>query len=99
MAAANADDSKLTYITRCRIPNPASNHPNTKATSGAMRRAARGLSAVRAIRRSESISSEERKQWLAKKPVKTWSVDLPPTKDFKERGEEITPPKELKPGS
>lgn len=50
-------------------------------------------------RRSESISSEERKQWLEKIPVKEWSVDLPPTKDFKERVEKITPPKDLKPGS
>jgi uncharacterized protein YfaS (alpha-2-macroglobulin family) len=50
-------------------------------------------------RRSEYISSEERMQWLAKKPVKEWSVDLPPTKDYKERVEKITPPKDLKPGS
>jgi uncharacterized protein YfaS (alpha-2-macroglobulin family) len=50
-------------------------------------------------RHSEYIPSNERKQWLAKKPVKEWSVDLPPTKDFKERVEKITPPKDLKPGS
>ena len=50
-------------------------------------------------RRSEYISSEERMQWLAKKPAKEWSVDLPPTKDFKERVQKITPPKDLKPGS
>jgi hypothetical protein len=50
-------------------------------------------------RRSEYISSEERMQWLAKKPAKEWSVDLPPTKDYKERVEKITPPKDLKPGS
>ena len=50
-------------------------------------------------RHSEYIPSNERKQWLAKKPVKEWSVDLPPTKDFKERVEKIIPPKDLKPGS
>ncbi|MEC8777669.1 MAG: hypothetical protein VXX28_01455, partial [Verrucomicrobiota bacterium] len=50
-------------------------------------------------RHSEYIPSNERKQWLAKKPVKEWSVDLPPTKDFKERVEKVTPPKDLKPGS
>jgi hypothetical protein len=50
-------------------------------------------------RHSEYILSNERKQWLAKKPVMEWSVDLPPTKDFQERVEKITPPKDLKPGS
>ena len=50
-------------------------------------------------RRSEYIPSNERKQWLVKKPVKEWYIDLPPTKDFKERVEKITPPKDLQPGS
>ena len=50
-------------------------------------------------RHSENIPSNERKLWLAKKPVKEWSVDLPSTKDFKERVEKITPPKDLKPGT
>ena len=49
----------------------------------------------RVHRHSENVPSNERKRWLAKKPVKEWSVDLPSTKDFKERVEKITPPKDL----
>jgi uncharacterized protein YfaS (alpha-2-macroglobulin family) len=53
---------------------------------------------TRNIWQPEAIDDNDRKDLLAKKADREWSVDLPETKDFKERLEEIAPPKDLKPG-
>jgi uncharacterized protein YfaS (alpha-2-macroglobulin family) len=48
--------------------------------------------------RPEQLDQNERKALLAKKAVREWSADLPATRDYQERTQEITPPKDLKPG-
>lgn len=49
-------------------------------------------------RRPESLSPAERKALLGQSPVLEWSIDLPPTVDYKQRTEEIPAPEKLKPG-
>ncbi len=44
------------------------------------------------------LDDNERAALLATKPAHTWSAQLPPTPDFRERVEEIAAPKDLKPG-
>jgi len=48
--------------------------------------------------RPEQLNTQERKQLLAKQPAKAWSVDLPPTEDYKEKDQKVAPPKDLDPG-
>jgi hypothetical protein len=48
--------------------------------------------------RPEQLDENERQALLAKTPVRQWSVDLPPTTDYQERTEDVTPPADLKPG-
>ena len=48
--------------------------------------------------RPEWLDDEDRKALLAKKPEHAWAVQLPATKDYQERTEEIPVPKDLKPG-
>ena len=50
-------------------------------------------------RHPEYIDHRKKAEWLRRKPVKEWSVDLPPTDDFKQRVEKIPAPKGLEPGS
>ena len=53
----------------------------------------------RGNRRPESLDANDRRVMLAKRPVLAWSVDLPATKDYQERVEQIPAPEDLKPGS
>jgi uncharacterized protein YfaS (alpha-2-macroglobulin family) len=48
--------------------------------------------------RPEQLDENERQALLAKTPVRQWSLDLPPTTDYQERTEDVTPPADLKPG-
>ncbi len=48
--------------------------------------------------RPEYLDQKERQVLLAKKPALEWSADLPATKDYHERVEELPAPKNLKPG-
>ena len=48
--------------------------------------------------RPEHLNDRDRKELLAKAPVRAWSADLPPTADFKERVQELPAPDDLKPG-
>ena len=50
-------------------------------------------------RHPEYVDHRTKAEWLRRKPVKEWSVDLPPTEDFKQRVEKIPAPKGLEPGS
>jgi len=50
-------------------------------------------------RHPEYVDHRRKGEWLDKQPLKEWSVDLPPTDDFKERVEKIDAPKDLEPGS
>jgi len=48
--------------------------------------------------RPEYLSEAERRELLARAPALVWSTNLPPTPDFKDRGEELPAPATLKPG-
>lgn len=48
--------------------------------------------------RPEWLSDADRKELLTKQADKEWSADLPATEDYKERTEDLTAPKDLKPG-
>jgi uncharacterized protein YfaS (alpha-2-macroglobulin family) len=48
--------------------------------------------------RPEHMDMPGRKQMLAQKPLREWSVDLPTTEDYHQRTEEIQPPQDLTPG-
>jgi hypothetical protein len=48
--------------------------------------------------RPEHVDQEARLRLLAQKPLKQWSVDLPPTEDYQERSFQIEPPEDLPPG-
>lgn len=48
--------------------------------------------------RPERVRDQEHGQLLDQKPVREWTVDLPPTHDYRERVEETPAPKGLKPG-
>ncbi|MBN1419220.1 MAG: carboxypeptidase regulatory-like domain-containing protein, partial [Planctomycetes bacterium] len=48
--------------------------------------------------RPEWIVGDERKALLAREPTLAWSIDLPPTSDYKERIEEIPAPEDIAPG-
>ncbi len=47
----------------------------------------------------ENIGQDAREKLLLEKPTRTWSANLPPTTDFRERVEKIAIPQDLKPGS
>ncbi|MGB7347727.1 MAG: alpha-2-macroglobulin family protein [Pirellulaceae bacterium] len=46
----------------------------------------------------DQMSTAERQAMLAAKPVKSWSVDLPATDDFKQRSESVSSPDDIPPG-
>lgn len=48
--------------------------------------------------RPEYLSDSERRELLSKAPALSWSTNLLPTPDFKERAEELPAPATLKPG-
>ncbi|NQU25543.1 MAG: carboxypeptidase regulatory-like domain-containing protein, partial [Candidatus Nealsonbacteria bacterium] len=48
--------------------------------------------------RPERFDDRERQELLAKKPALAWSANLPATKDYHQRVEELPAPKDLKPG-
>jgi hypothetical protein len=48
--------------------------------------------------RPEYLSQAERRELLARAPALVWSANLPPTPDFKGRGEELPAPATLQPG-
>ena len=48
--------------------------------------------------RPENLSDQERREILARKPVLEWSIDLPPTTDYKEKSFEVPAPGSLTPG-
>jgi uncharacterized protein YfaS (alpha-2-macroglobulin family) len=56
--------------------------------------------ATRQKRRPEGLDDADRKRLLNQKPAKSWSVDLPATRDYQQRSEEIDAPQDLnlKPG-
>lgn len=45
-----------------------------------------------------NLDANQRKELFVMSPAKTWSADLPPTKDLKQRTEQVPVPKDLKPG-
>ncbi len=47
----------------------------------------------------EQLNDEQRKALLAKDAIKSWSVDLPKTEDYRERVEKIPSPGDVPPGS
>src|SRR5262245_23680832 len=47
----------------------------------------------------ENLDQNQRQALLTAKPVLAWSADLPATKDYQQRVEELPAPKDLKPGS
>ena len=47
----------------------------------------------------EQLNDNQRQALLARRPVKTWSADLPATEDFQERVEALPAPADLEPGS
>ncbi len=49
-------------------------------------------------RRPEWLDENDRKELLAKDPIKTWSADLPATADYQQRTEELKAVEGLKPG-
>jgi uncharacterized protein YfaS (alpha-2-macroglobulin family) len=48
--------------------------------------------------RPEQLDQNGRPAVLAKEPARQWAVDLPPTEDYQQRTEDVTPPADLKPG-
>ncbi len=48
--------------------------------------------------RGEWLDDTQRRELLAKKPDRTWSADLPPTEDYRERTKDLAVPKDLNPG-
>jgi uncharacterized protein YfaS (alpha-2-macroglobulin family) len=48
--------------------------------------------------RPEGIDQNDQKALVAQKPEYSWNVDLPETKDYKEKVEKIAPPSNVKPG-
>ena len=53
---------------------------------------------LKARGQTEWLDDNERKALLAKKPDREWSADLPATKDYRERTEQVSAAKDLKPG-
>ncbi len=49
-------------------------------------------------RRPEWLDDNDRKELLAKTPVKTWMANLPATEDYQQRIESLAAPEDLKPG-
>ena len=48
---------------------------------------------------AENLDQNQRQALLNVKPVLTWSADLPATKDYQQRVEQLPAPKDMKPGS
>ena len=48
--------------------------------------------------RTENVDDKDPQTLLAEKPAQQWSVNLPETKDYRGRVEQVAPPKNIKPG-
>lgn len=46
----------------------------------------------------DNLDDGQQKELLARAPARTWSADLPPTADFRQRVEDVPVPQDLKPG-
>lgn len=46
----------------------------------------------------DNLDDDQQKDLLTRAPARTWSADLPPTADFRQRAEDVPVPQDLKPG-